>query len=92
MAEGDTLPQTIEEKIDHVCRLSERMLVKLFGEVEGEVPTGRLPMLEATQREHDLRLQALERVALKAAGAIGVLGLIVGLLEAAAHFASAVKH
>jgi hypothetical protein len=49
-----------EEKIETCLRYLERLLVKLFGEVEGEHPTGRLPTLEATTHSHGERLTALE--------------------------------
>lgn len=85
------MPQ-IEEKLDHQSRLLERILVKLFGDVDGENPNGRLPMIEATQKDHEKRIRGLERLALKGLGALGLLAALGGLLEAAAHFASAVKH
>ncbi len=92
MAEGATVPQTIDEKLDYVSRLAERMLVKLFGDVENENPNGRLPLLESKATDHGKRIKRLEDLALKIGGALGLLGVLAGLLEAAAHLASAVKH
>lgn len=92
MAEGARVPQTTDEKLDYVTRLVERLVVKLFGDVDGENPNGRLPLLEAKTHEHERRIRSLEKLALKLGGAIALAGVIAGLLEAAAHFASAVKH
>jgi hypothetical protein len=92
MAEGATVQQSIDEKLDYVSRLTERVLIKLFGDVDAENPNGRIPRLEAKQIEHDKRIRSLEKTALKLGGALGLLAVLAGLVEAAAHLASAVKH
>ena len=86
------MPTTIEEKLDYVSRLTERMLVKLFGDVDGETPTGRMPMIEARQADHEKCIRSLEKTVLKVAGAIALLGILAGVLEAAARLASAMRH
>lgn len=85
------MPGSIEEKLEYLGRLTERVLVKLFGDVEGETPNGRLPMIETTQRDHEKRIRSLERMALRWGGALALLGVLVGLVEAVAHVASAVR-
>lgn len=92
MPEGTPVPQTLEDKLDSLSRMTERILVKLFGDVEGENPNGRLPLIEAKQLDHEKRLRSLESMAFKVIGAIGLLGVLAGLVEAAAHLASVVKH
>lgn len=70
------MPQEIGEKLDHVVRLTERLLIKLFGEVDEETPTGRLPQLEAKVEDHERRMRFMERYVFRIGGAIGVLAAL----------------
>ncbi len=92
MAEGDVMASTIEDKLDNLSRLTERVLVKLFGEVEGETPNGRLPTLERIQTDHEDRIRGLEKTALRIGAMLTVILGLVGLAEAVAHVATAVRH
>lgn len=92
MAEGNQVARTQDEKLDYVMRLQERLLVKLFGDVEGENPNGRVPLMEEKLGDHEKRLRALERVALRVGGALGLIAVLAGALEAAAHLVSTMKH
>lgn len=55
---AETTPH--EDKIDRCVSLLERLNIKLFGEVDGEHPTGRLPVLEGIAHNLEKRVQSLE--------------------------------
>lgn len=82
MAEGMTTvaETTIAEKLDKNISLTERLLVKLFGDIDGEHPTGRLPLIETRQADHEKRLRAVESWIMKILGGLAALGGMAGCL------------
>jgi hypothetical protein len=61
------------------------LTTKLFGDPDEESAKGRLPMLEASQRDHGTRIGRLEKVRMRAEGAGWVLALIFGGVELLYH-------
>ena len=64
---------------------------KLLGDDEGELPTGRIPTLEADAKSLHRRVQRLEAFALMVFGGIGVFKLISWLAEFWYHAMEAFK-
>lgn len=62
-----------EGKIDQCLTMLRTLLVKLFGDIDGEHPTGRLPIVEAKIKDHERRIKRLEDWKLKWVTVIAVL-------------------
>lgn len=65
---------------------------QIFGDAQDEKPTGRLPMLEAGQKNHEKRIARLERAALMIVGAAGLLKLVALSADSLAHIVEVFKH
>jgi len=67
-------------------------VTKLMGDETQENPEGRIPRLEAGQKNLNRRVRRIESVGLMAAGALAVFKFASALLDAAHNFFSIFQH
>lgn len=66
-------------------------VTKMLGDDQSELPTGRIPILEAAQKTLDRRVMRLEAFILMVFGGVGVVKLIAWLAELWYHAQGALK-